>query len=893
VHGSRPNQNYFTLDGSYFNSTRRNTGLNPPPPDAVREFRIKTNNFSAAEGRNPGAIVSIALRSGTNQVHGSVWEFHRNDNLNARSFFQGQKPQRIQNQFGFAAGGPILKDKLFVFGSYEGFRDRPQPAVTSAFPPTQAEREGNFSNITRQLVNPYTGQAFPNNRVSPSLFDAVSLKLLELIPLPNTSDGRLVTNNPAPNNNTLFMFRSDFQISSKQHLFGHFYDNRNSQPAAMTGDIPGWLSIRNRASLYNLGLTHTYVISPALLSTLSGGMGFTDQATSHLQFRNTASHRLDYPDYNEGNGSVQFLVPGRFNLSASNLFTDRARTYNIHEALSWNRGAHGFKFGVEYFRLTDHETVLTNPSFTFNGARSGNAVLDFLLGAWRQNDISFGDRIHDSVQPWYWSFYFQDEWRLRPRFTLTLGLRYELPSPWNDRRELFHSSIVLPIIESNRTRAPLPEAPPGYLFANFDLPKGLIRADKNNFAPRLGFAYDLGGDGKTSVRGGAGVFYDTANGDTLAHQNPPWTGRRTFYDGRLGAPHAGITGNLPPINPTPESAGFDLPLNPFSTDLGLKTPYFFHFNLGIQRQLGSDWLVTVDYVGKIGRKMLAFWPWNPAVFIPGTDANGAPLSTLANINQRVRYGPSYYGATGNLLLSSMFNSNYNGMDVLVNRRFSSGLSLLAAYTLSRAIDESSTYTLGGDSPNPFDPRGSARGPADFDRRHVITFSGLWSPLSSSSLSRWAGAVLKGWTISPIFRATTGAPLTFTSGEDRALSGTGGQYPNLLRNPEKKHDNNSSKVSAYFDTTAFAFPQIGSFGDAGKGIIRGPGWVNWDLAVLREFPLHGWLPEASRVQFRAEFFNLFNNTRFNNPVTNMSSASFGRITGAADGREIQIALKLLW
>jgi hypothetical protein len=241
----------------------------------------------------------------------------------------------------------------------------------------------------------------------------------------------------------------------------------------------------------------------------------------------------------------------------------------------------------------------------------------------------------------------------------------------------------------------------------------------------------------------------------------------------------------------------------------------------------------------------------------------------------------------------MFNSNYNGMDVLVNRRFSSGLSLLAAYTLSRAIDESSTYTLGGDSPNPFDPRGSARGPADFDRRHVITFSGLWSPLSSSSLSRWAGAVLKGWTISPIFRATTGAPLTFTSGEDRALSGTGGQYPNLLRNPEKKHDNNSSKVSAYFDTTAFAFPQIGSFGDAGKGIIRGPGWVNWDLAVLREFPLHGRLPEASRVQFRAEFFNLFNNTRFNNPVTNMSSASFGRITGAADGREIQIALKLLW
>jgi hypothetical protein len=176
---------------------------------------------------------------------------------------------------------------------------------------------------------------------------------------------------------------------------------------------------------------------------------------------------------------------------------------------------------------------------------------------------------------------------------------------------------------------------------------------------------------------------------------------------------------------------------------------------------------------------------------------------------------------------------------------------------------------------------------------VISISGLWMPLSSSTVPKWAGALLKGWTVSPIFRATTGAPLTFTSGEDRALSGTGGQYPNLIGDPQKDHDSNASKVSEYFDTNAFAFPEIGTFGTAGKGIIRGPGWVNWDLAVLREFPLGGWLPESSRLQFRSEFFNLFNHTRFNNPVTNMSSSSFGRITGAADGREIQLALKFLW
>jgi hypothetical protein len=241
----------------------------------------------------------------------------------------------------------------------------------------------------------------------------------------------------------------------------------------------------------------------------------------------------------------------------------------------------------------------------------------------------------------------------------------------------------------------------------------------------------------------------------------------------------------------------------------------------------------------------------------------------------------------------MFDSSYHGMDLMASRRLASGFSLLTSYTLSRAIDESSTYTLGGSVPNPFDPKGSSRGPADFDRRHVFSISGLWMPLSSSTMGGLAGAVLRGWTISPIFRTTSGAPLTFTSGEDRALSGTSGQMPNVVRDPAKEHDNNDSKVSAYFDTKAFEFPAIGTFGNATKGLITGPGWLNTDLAVLRDFPLGGWLPESSRLQFRAEFFNLFNNTRFNNPTTNMSSSAFGRITSAAEGREIQLALKLLW
>src|SRR5690606_19904328 len=240
VHGSRSNQNYFTLNGTYFANPSRNTGLNPPPPDAVREFRIKTNNFSAAEGRNSGSIVNVATRSGTNEFHGSIWEFHRNDNLNARSFFETDKPERIQNQFGASAGGPIVRDRIFLFGAYEGYRNRPQPAQTGAFTPTAAERAGDFSDRQEQLVNPYTGEPIPGNQLSPDLFDPVSLRILQDVPLPNTPDGRLVTNNPDPENNNLVMIRNDFNLSDTQNLFWHYYYNENDRPNRLSGNIPRW-----------------------------------------------------------------------------------------------------------------------------------------------------------------------------------------------------------------------------------------------------------------------------------------------------------------------------------------------------------------------------------------------------------------------------------------------------------------------------------------------------------------------------------------------------------------------------------------------------------------------------------------------------------------------------
>ncbi len=615
----------------------------------------------------------------------------------------------------------------------------------------------------------------------------------------------------------------------------------------------------------------------------------------NLEHRTTSELGMDYPDYTSY-GAPQFNTSGRFNLSSQSQFENHSEAWNFHESMSWTKGEHSFKFGAEFFRLAFLQAWLSPPSFSFNGARSGDAMADFLLGSWRSNSLGYGRRLNDTLQPWYWSFYFQDEWRITPRLTVTLGLRYELPSPWNDRRETALSTVVLPagcLEDLNNPGNPKDltacgaqtttsglDAPPGYLFANSDLPRGLVKADRNNFAPRLGFAWDTRGDGKTSVRGGFGVFYDTANADTLSQVNPPFANTVNFSNGQLGAPNVGIPDVLPPVNPGPESGGFYTPLNPLNTDLTLRNTYFFHWNLGVQRQVAQDLLVSVDYVGKIGRKGLAFYPWNPAVYMPGQ-------SSLENANDRVLYGRGVYGAYYNLMLASMFDTWYHGMDVEVNKRLTDGFSLLTSLTWSKAIDQNSTDNLGGDSPDPFHVKESEQGLAEQDHRLSMATSVLWQPFSGSD-----NRLLSGWTLTPIFRATTGGPLEFFAGDDIALDGVGyGQHPIALQNPDLSHSTNISKVTEYFSTSAFELAPEGSYGNAAKGLTSGPGYINFDLGILRDF--HVPITEESRFEFRAEFFNLFNNTNFSNPATTFLSSQFGRIRSSGSAREIQFGLKFLW
>ena len=899
VNGELANMNYNRFNGTYFNNPSRNTGMNVPPPDAVQEFRIQTSNFAADSGRNPGANVTIVSRQGTNQLHGALWEFHRNDNLNARSFFQTTKPQLIQNQYGAAAGGPIVKDKAFVFGTVEIIDDRRQAATTTALPPTTAEVAGDFSHLTtKQLVNPFNNNApFPNNRIPTTLFDPAARKVLEFVP--TVESGSIQAVGPAPRDSELFMLRTDFNLTAKQSLFVHYFFNQNrveSMGLAYSSNIAGWASQVQGPRFQNAGINHTWSISPTVLNQLT--LGFTRSYSLNSPTVNHLPSEFgikNMPAYTNG-GSPQFQVSGRFNLNSGGPVLFASNVYQIQEHLSLIRSRHTIKFGFEYLDLGFFQSFLGPPAFAFNGQRTGGGtatrgdpMADFLLGAYQQLPVTNGVRNNDGGNSFTAAFV-HDDFKLRPNLTLNLGLRYELPTPWVDKFDRINTVVPDASVRSRK----FPNAPAGMLFPG-DLPRGLYNTDRNNFAPRFGFAWDVFGDGRTAVRGAYGIFYDTFNTDTIAQENPPFVGgRRTFRNGLLSDPFGSVGEVAPPAFIDPAGFTFVYPINGFWSGIGensLRTTYFQEWNLSVGRELGRNYAVNLAYIGKTGRKIIAFRPFNAAPFIPGTDAQGRPLSTETNAESRAPFLPGTYGTEG-IYLDNSFTSAYHSMQIEVDKRFSRGFQFNTSYTLGKSIDSSSTTNLGACLSNPFDVRAD-RGRSDYDRRHAFVFSGIWNlPIYPSERGLF-GRLLGGWSVSGISLVQSGAPMTFFTGQNTAYDGNicGGSslHPNMVAPPEREHASRADMVAQYFTRTALVLPDPGKYGTAGRGILSGPGQVTTDMAILKDILVR----EGYRFQLRAEFSNAFNQVNFNNPVTTLSNSRYGQITGSQIGRQIQVGLKFVW
>ncbi len=912
VNGGNQNHNLFTLNGSVFTHFNQTTGFNPPPPDAVQEIRIQTHNFSAEYGHTAGSQVSIVSKAGTNDFHGTVWEFHRNSALNARSFFQTRKPDQRQNQTGASAGGPVIRHRLFWFGAYQRLWDRSEAGSSQTLVPTDAQRLGNFSALATQLrnpVNPITGAPFTDatgascitaNVISPTCISPVARGLLDRH-VPSSASGIVVTLSPAPRDNAVYLARADHHVSDRNQLSGHFFADR-SDSSSWPVNV-NYVQQAIFSDVNQVGVSDTHIFTPRLvnevtvsyLTSRSGGGALT-QITPREQGVNINIG----PD---GRG-MSYSVSGGINLSYPGVNAQDYVSWQAKDTTTLTAGNHTVKAGYEFIRpLFEFNLALTR-SASFAGTRTGDPLADFMIGAFDNATIEFGIADHSPSTVKH-QFFVEDSYKVHPRLTLDYGLRYEPFIPF-DQKGGRHTSWS-PGVQSTV----VPDAPTGLLFpGDGGLPSRLTHSDLNNFAPRLGAAWDVAGDARTVVRGGYGIFYQQVNGETTHAAEAPWRGTTQLRQGRIEDPF-GSLGQVEPPQQSPGRFGctgiaefpglrctqYPLPIRIVYTDTNLRTSYTQHFSASAQRQLSADLAVEAAYVGKIGSKLVGHNYFNAAPYI-NSPITGQPPS-LQNVEQRVPFSPGIISAQSRVL-GNFFRSAYHSMQLRVERRMARGLSFSGSYALSKNLTNQPENTTGliSSIPNPFD-LDSLWGPSLLDRRHVVAASWVWSPQHAFA-HPVAAALLNGWTFTGFHRLQSGSPLVFTMGTDVAQNGIlqpNGQYALLVpgataADVSRDHVSTADLIAAYFNTAAFVplnnVPR-GLYGNARRGLIYGPGDANADLAVVR----HVNLGTGLRVQLRGEFFNAFNQVNFNNPNTTLSSATFGRITGAAPGRVGQLAAKLIW
>ncbi len=901
----------YQMDGVAYNDTYVNTNLPFPNPDALQEFSVQGTNMSAEYGNAVGGVVNVVTKSGTNQIHGDVFEFLRNGDMNARNFFAPAQDQIKRNQFGGSVGGPILKDRLFYFGTYQGTRYANAPQGNISFVPTAQERTGNFSDLPGvQLVDPLNNnQPFAGNQIPASRLSSVSQYLLNYLPLPNGSGQEINYLGPSQRwADDQFMIKGDYIKGKNQISLRYFFTNFNQQPLTNKADLLQVDGNGNQVRVQNYAATYTYNATAHLL--FNTWFGWNQQNGGSLSGAPFCPQAAGIEIAGTTPCELVISVGGGFGVSSNHYGAFNRGDSTYREDVTYIKGTHELHFGGEALRVRAPmaNTFEENGEFFFNNNLSGNNMADFMLG--QVSTFTQAGGLYLNFTGVKWSSFVQDNWRVNSRLTVNLGLRWDPWFPYQD------SEGRVGCFEPGQQSTRFPNAPEGLLFGGSNHDAGCPAASMNskpwNFAPRLGFAYRLTDDGKTSIRGGAGEYYAIPN--TVAFQDvvgiPPFAPIITLNDVNFKDPYgsAGVANPFPgsfgAINKSYSSSA-TFPQGPFSfTQIfgqNFQLPVIALWNLTLERQLGASWLVRAAYVGNKGTHLYGtadqesgLLQANPAIYIPGNNANGTPISTEANeLSRRMYQG---YGSVS--VVDSSINSNYNALQLTVEKRFSAGLSLLANYTWAKDLDDFAPIGSYYGPTNPFN-RHFDYGPSDDDIRDVFKLSGTYQ-IPHFGVNGFANKVVNGWQFSSIVTWQGGSPFTVYSGVDNSLTGefedradfTGTNIHQAVVGSGKSH---GQMVQEWINTSLFQPNAIGTFGNQGKNSLRGPRLFNNNMSLVKNTKV----TERFGVEFRAEAFNVFNNVNFNLYSGNGSAAvdryqadpTFGQIFSAASPRILQLALKV--
>jgi len=877
VHGNRSLQNNFLLDGVANNSFSTNvqelsTQISRPSVDAIGEFKVVTSPYAAEYGWSPGAAIIVSTKSGTNSIRGTAYDFFRNDRFDSNNYFARRanqpKPTNQQNQFGGNLGGPIARNRAFFFGDFEGTRIE-QGVLRTGRILSDAERRGVFSGAIR---DPLTGQPFPGNTIPANRIDPVAARIVQLLPAPNAAGSNNFINQPnVEDRSERYLARVDLTATSSDTVFARYIytDRFRFVPGWFGGVLDGTSTSawgRNYLSSHGLVAGWNKVIGASLVNEarFSYARGSNDgtqdpfgiDGNEQIGFRGVPS------DERVVGGIVGIDVAGHVRLGSPNFmpkfqYTDQFQYLNT---LSWLRGRHQWKVGADVLlplRNEYFDVAPTRGNLSFTGQFTGNAMADFLLGYVQRAQLTNVFVVNQRL--WSTSVFVQDDWKASDRLTLNAGVRYDFMTP--------------PYERDNR-------------MANFDPDTGtlvyakdgsledraLVKPDRNNFAPRVGVVYQL--NDRSILRGGYGIFYNQferiGSEDQLALNPPGLLNIDVQAAGGSAVPVLRMQDGFPPNFLDPSRINLARIMTR-AADRNSPRTMVQQFGAGIERQLWADVVVSADLVGSVTRHLAVLRNYNQP--LPGTrDANGpVPYPAFGNIQWREMTG----------------DGNYRGLDLAFEKRFSKGYSYRVSYTLSEARDQAPEH-LSASSGRPQNGRDleSWEGPTDFDVRHRLVANfvaelpfGENKPLARTGIAKH---LLGGWLLSGIFSARSGRAFTVTQGTNNVGLGATG-LPNQIGNPE-----GPKTVEQWFNPAAFELVPSGTFGNAGRNTLRGPGWLTFDMSLQRRIDISG----RVNATLRWDVFNLFDRANLGLPNSNIASSTPGLIsTLAGDPRVMQFSVRV--